>query len=161
MELSDEILINAPREKVFAALNDTGILREAIPGCQDFDALEDGVYEAAVGAKVGPLKAVFKGQATVSDVVVPESYVITGDGRGGSAGHAKVSAHVHLEAEGEKTRMRYEVKADIGGKLAQLGGPLVKKTAQKLAGIFFSRFEKLVADESDSEAVKESRAPAQ
>lgn len=145
MELQEEILINAPREQVFAALNDVEILRQSIPGCETIEASGEDQFSATVSAKVGPLKARFKGQVTLADIVPPESYTLSGEGRGGPAGHAKVRARVALDDQGEKTLLRYEVKADIGGKLAQLGGQLVHKTAQKLAAEFFRNFEALVS----------------
>jgi carbon monoxide dehydrogenase subunit G len=147
LELNQEIRINAPRERVFAALNDAGILQQAIPGCEEIEALSETEFVATVGAKVGPLKARFKGQVKLSDIVRPESYTLTGEGRGGPAGHAKVRANVRLVAEDDHTLLQYAVKADIGGKLAQLGGHLVQNTAQKLAAEFFRNFEKIVTAE--------------
>ncbi len=144
MELTDQISINLPRESVFAALNDAEILRQAIPGCEAIESTADNQFTATVSAKVGPLKARFKGQVTLSDIVVPESYSLKGEGRGGPAGHAKVQAQVRLTENNGVTLLDYEVKADIGGKLAQLGGQLVQNTAQKLAAEFFNNFEALL-----------------
>jgi uncharacterized protein len=97
-----------------------------------------------VSSKVGPLKARFTGHVELSDIVAPESYTLTGDGKGGPAGHAKITSHVRLVAHGDATVLHYDVRADIGGKLAQLGGHLVEKTAQKLAAEFFQRFEAIL-----------------
>ena len=144
MQLTETIRINASRERVFAALNDVDILRQAIPGCETIEALSPTQFKATVSAKVGPLKARFTGAVVIADVVAPESYTLSGEGKGGPAGHARISSHVRLEADGAATLLHYDVKADIGGKLAQLGGHLVEKTAQKLAGEFFAKFETLL-----------------
>lgn len=157
MELKEEIRIQAPRERVFAALNDVEILKQAIPGCEDMQALSDTEFTATVSSKVGPLKAKFTGQVSLSDIVAPESYTLTGDGKGGPAGHAKITSHVRLVEDDDATVMHYDVKADTGGKLAQLGGHLVEKTAQKLASEFFQRFEAILnpGDEAGIEAPPE------
>ncbi|MBK6659830.1 MAG: carbon monoxide dehydrogenase subunit G [Proteobacteria bacterium] len=144
MQLTEHIRINAPRERVFAALNDVEILRQAIPGCEAIEALSPTDFKATVSAKVGPLKARFTGAVAIADIVAPESYTLSGEGKGGPAGHARISSRVRLEADGAATILHYDVKADIGGKLAQLGGSLVEKTAQKLAGEFFAQFETLL-----------------
>ncbi len=152
MELKDEIRINAPRAKVFSALNDPEILRQAIPGCEELAALSPTEFTATVAAKVGPLSARFKGAVKLADILAPESYTLSGEGKGGPAGFAKVSAQVHLAEDGGATVLSYRVKADIGGKLGQLGGSLVDRTAQKLAGEFFSKFEELVGSPSPAPA---------
>lgn len=145
MELKDQIRISAPRERVFAALNDPEVLREAIPGCESLEAVGDDGFEATVSSKVGPLKARFKGQVRLEDVVPGESYTLVGEGRGGPAGHAKIRSQVKLADDGPNaTLLSYDVKADIGGKLAQLGGHLVEKTSKKLSAEFFERFESIV-----------------
>lgn len=144
MQLTEQIRINAPRETVFAALNDVDVLRQAIPGCEAIDAASPTEMTATVSAKVGPLKARFSGQVTLADIVPPESYTLSGEGRGGPAGHVRVSSRVKLTADGAATLLDYDVKADIGGKLAQLGGAIVEKTARKLAGEFFASFNALV-----------------
>ena len=144
MQLTEQIRINAPRERVFAALNDIDVLRQAIPGCEAIEALSPTAFKATVAAKVGPLKARFTGSVALADIVAPESYTLSGEGKGGPAGHARISSRVKLEADGAATILHYDIKADIGGKLAQLGGHLVEKTAQKLAGEFFAKFEALL-----------------
>ena len=144
MELKEEIHINAPRPKVFAALNDVEILKQAIPGCDEMEAQSDTEFTAILSTKLGPLKARFKGQVRLSEVLAPESYTLTGEGRGGPAGHAKIVSRVRLVKDGEATIMHYEVKADIGGKLAQPGGHLVEKTSKKLAAEFFQNFEEIL-----------------
>jgi len=161
MELTDEIRINAPRAKVFAALNDPDILRQAIPGCEELAAVSPTEFTATVAAKIGPLSARFKGQVTLADITPPESYTLSGEGKGGPAGFAKVRATVNLADAGAATVLAYSVKADIGGKLGQLGGALVDRTAQKLAGEFFQKFEELIGEptaESGTVAAATGRA---
>jgi len=151
MQLQDEIRIRAPRTRVFAALQDPEVLRQAIPGCETVTASGPNAFAATVSAKVGPLKASFSGQVALSDIVVPESYTLTGEGKAGPAGHAKVISHVRLADNGAETLLSYDVQADIGGKLAQLGGALVEKTSRRLAGEFFARFEQLLTTDPSHE----------
>ena len=165
MELKQQIRINAPRARVFAALNDPALLQQAIPGCEGLTESEPGNFEATVAAKVGPLSARFKGNMQVQDLNPPVSYTLVGEGKAGPAGHAKVRASVVLEEDGAGTLLNYEVKANVGGKLGQLGGAIIDRTAQKLAGDFFARFEPLIAEpatetegEADASAV-EAAAP--
>ncbi|UTW52415.1 carbon monoxide dehydrogenase subunit G [bacterium SCSIO 12827] len=146
MDLKDQRRIAAPREAVFAALNDPEILAKAIPGCESLDKVSDTEFAAVVTAKVGPVRAKFNGQVTLSDLNPPESYTITGEGKGGAAGFAKGGAVITLVEDGDGTLLNYEVKADVGGKLAQLGGRLIEGTSKKLAGEFFSTFEQLVVE---------------
>ena len=161
MQLTEQIRINASRERVFAALNDVEVLRQAIPGCEAIEALSPTNFKATVSAKVGPLKARFTGAVAIADIVAPESYTLSGEGKGGPAGHARISSRVRLEEDGAATILHYDVKADIGGKLAQLGGALVEKTAQKLAGEFFANFETLLNAEGETaQAVIDQPAPA-
>ncbi len=152
MKMTDEIRIEAPRERVFAALNDPDILRQAIPGCQELEQVSDTELTATVQAKVGPVKAKFKGQVTLSDIVPSESYTISGDGKGGAAGFAKGGAKVSLTEDGSATILAYEVDAEVGGKLAQIGNRLIEGTSKKLAGEFFEAFSALVsADDAQAE----------
>ena len=145
MQLNDKIRIEAPREQVYAALNDLEILRKSIPGCEQIEQISETELIATAVIKIGPIKAKFKGQVTLSDLNPPNSYTISGEGKGGSAGFAKGGAKVSLEEDGEATILRYEVQADVGGKLAQVGGRLIEGTAKKLAGDFFNSFREAVA----------------
>lgn len=145
MELKEDIRINAPRARVFAALNDPEILRQAIPGCETLTATSPTEFTATVAAKIGPLSARFNGAVTLADIEPPLRYTLSGEGKGGPAGFAKVRAAVELDEDDTVTILRYQVKADIGGKLGQLGGAIVDRTARKLAGEFFQTFEGLVA----------------
>ena len=144
MKMTDEIRIEASREQVFAALNDPEILRKAIPGCQELDQTSETELTATVQAKVGPVKAKFRGAVTLSDINPPESYIISGEGKGGAAGFAKGKAKVSLAEDGAATILKYEVDAEVGGKLAQVGGRLIEGTSKKLAGDFFETFSGLV-----------------
>ena len=144
MKLEDEIIINAEREIVFAALNNEDLLRAAIPGCECLEKTSENDFTATIVCKVGPMKIKFMGQVTLADVKAPESYTMTGSGKGGPAGFAKMKAKVNLEREGNSTRLKYVVDVDIGGKLAQMGGRLLEGTAKKYSSQFFQSFEGLI-----------------
>lgn len=146
MQMNDSQRIPAPRETVWAALNDPEVLKRCIPGCESLEMTSPTEMTAAVVLKVGPVKARFGGKVTLSDIDAPNGYRISGEGSGGVAGFAKGGATVRLEAEGpDATILHYEVDAQIGGKIAQLGGRLIDSTARKLAGEFFESFAVVVA----------------
>ena len=141
MELNGEQLIPAPRPKVWAALNDPEILRQCIAGCESVTKLSDTDFEAAVQVKVGPVKARFKGKLRLGDLDPPRSYRIQFEGQGGPAGFGKGSADVRLEETGpDSTLLHYAAKAQVGGKIAQVGSRLVDMAAQKMAGEFLNAF---------------------
>src|SRR4030095_8068320 len=145
MQRKDSERIPAPKEKVWAALNDPEILKQCIPGCQSLDMSSPTEMTATVVFRVGPGKATFGGKVTLSDLDPPTSYRISGGGSGGVAGFAKCSAVVRLKSEGpEVTMLHYDVDAQIGGKLAQLGARLIDSTAKKLAAEFFKSFGEVV-----------------
>src|ERR1700743_1944815 len=145
MQMQDSQRIPASRDKVWAALNDPEVLKKCIPGCQSLEMTSPTEMTATVVLKVGPVKATFGGKVTLSDLDPPSSYRISGEGNGGIAGFAKGGAVVKLSEEGpDATILSYAVDAQIGGKLAQLGGRLIDSTAKKLAGQFFSSFGELV-----------------
>jgi uncharacterized protein len=145
MQMNDSQRIPASREKVWAALNSPDILKQCIPGCQSLEMTTANEMTATVVLKVGPVKAAFGGKVTLSDLDPPHSYRITGEGSGGIAGFAKGGATVKLSEESpDVTILFYEVDAQIGGKLAQLGGRLIDSTAKKLAGEFFASFGEVV-----------------
>jgi len=148
MELSDEIIINAPKDRVYEALNDPEILKQCIPGCEELIKHSDTELEAKVVLKIGPVKARFSGDVQLETSGAPDAISLTGKGNGGAAGHAKGGADVSLVADGDTTILRYEAKADIGGKLAQLGGRLIQSTAKKLAGKFFKSFAAVIDEET-------------
>jgi carbon monoxide dehydrogenase subunit G len=145
MEMSGEQRIPAPRAVVWDALNDVEVLKAAIPGCESIARLSPTDIEATVIAKVGPVKATFKGAVTLSDIDPPNGYTITGEGKGGVAGFGKGSAKVRLADDGPGTLMTYSVTASVGGKLAQIGSRLIDSTAKKLADEFFATFNTLAA----------------
>lgn len=146
MDLSGEYRIAAGREAVWAALNDADVLRQCIPGCKELEKHSDTEMSATVVAKVGPVKATFKGAVTLEDLNPPESYRIVGEGKGGVAGFAKGGADVRLAEDGGETVLTYDVKAQVGGKLAQLGSRLIASTARKMADDFFGTFKGIVED---------------
>ena len=146
MELADEIIINAPKDQVYAALNDPEVLKQCIPGCEELIQHSDTELEAKVVLKVGPVKARFGGEVTLDKSGAPDAFSLSGQGNGGAAGHAKGGADVTLTAEGDITVLKYVAKAQIGGKIAQLGSRLIQSTAKKLAGKFFTSFVKVMED---------------
>jgi carbon monoxide dehydrogenase subunit G len=160
MDMTGEAEIAAPRERVFEALNDPEVLKRALPGCEAIEKVSDTEMTATMVAKVGPVKAKFSGRVALSDLNPPESYTISGEGKGGAAGFAKGSAKVRLEPNGPGTLMRYEVNAQVGGKLAQLGGRLIDGTAKKMADEFFATFGEIVAGEAGEEAAEVAAGPA-
>ena len=140
MDMTGEQRIAASQQAVWAALNDPAVLKECIPGCESLEKLSDTEMAAKVKLQIGPVRANFAGKVTLSDLDPPNSYRITGEGSGGAAGFAKGGAVVRLSPDSAGTLMRYEVKADVGGKIAQLGGRLIDSTAKKLADEFFQKF---------------------
>lgn len=140
MELTGSRIIAADRATVWARLNDAATLKAAIPGCEELTGSPEEGFEAVVKQKVGPVSATFRGRVTLSDVVPGESYRILGEGSGGVAGFAKGGARVRLADVPGGTELSYEVEAQIGGKLAQLGSRLITGFARKMADQFFERF---------------------
>ncbi len=150
MQMNDSQRIPASKQKVWEALNNPDVLKQCIPGCQSLEMSAPNEMTTTVVLKVGPVKATFGGKVTLSDLDPPSSYRISGEGSGGIAGFAKGGAVVTLSEEGpDATILSYQVDAQIGGKLAQLGGRLIDSTARKLAGQFFSSFSELVASGVD------------
>ncbi|MGI9483347.1 MAG: CoxG family protein [Hyphomicrobiales bacterium] len=144
MELKGEYNIPAPREEVWAALNDPAVLEQCIPGCDEFEMVSPTEFNARVTTKIGPVKAKFKGAVTLSNINPPKSYTISGQGEGGVAGHAKGGADVTLAEADGGTLLSYKVNAQVGGKIAQIGSRLISSTAKKLAAKFFSAFSQKV-----------------
>jgi uncharacterized protein len=145
MDMTGEQRIAAPRAMVWTALNDPEVLKECIPGCKTMERTGDNGFKATAVMAVGPVKATFSGNVTLSEIDPPNGYVISGEGTGGPAGFAKGHARVQLADDGDGTLLTYTVKADIGGKLAQLGSRLIDSTAKKMAGDFFKTFGEVVA----------------
>lgn len=158
MELTDQRDIAAPPGAVWSALVDPDVLKECIPGCQEMTGTPDTGYEAVVVQKVGPVKATFRGNVTLSNIVEGQSCTITGEGKGGPAGFAKGGADVVLTPTGDGTRLSYDVKAKVGGKLAQLGSRVIDGFAKKMADQFFDDFKGVV--EGGTEAAQPAEVAA-
>jgi carbon monoxide dehydrogenase subunit G len=144
MDMTGSRRIAASRQRVWAALNDPSILRQCITGCELLEMQSPTDMTARVKLAVGPVRATFSGKVRLTDIDPPNGYRIVGEGSGGVAGFAKGGAVVRLTDDGRGTLMTYEVKADVGGKLAQLGGRLIDSTARKFADDFFAKFAQLV-----------------
>ena len=155
MDMSGSQRIEAPRQTVWEALNDPEILRQCIPGCETIEKTSPTEMNAKAVLKIGPVKATFNGKVTLSDLDPPNGYTISGEGQGGVAGFAKGGAKVRLEDDGRATILHYDVKADVGGKIAQLGARLIDGTARKLAGEFFEKFGAVVVPAPEGEASEE------
>lgn len=140
MEMSGQKIIPEDRETVWKALNDPQILRSCIPGCQSLEKISDTEMEASATIKVGPVSAKFGGKVLLSELNEPVSYRITGEGQGGVARFAKGSAFISLDEVPGGTMLNYTVDAQVGGKLAQLGGRLIDATAKKMSEAFFEKF---------------------
>lgn len=157
MDMNDSQTINAKRDVVWAALNDPEVLKACIPGCESVEKLSDTELAAKVTLKIGPVKASFTGKVTLSNIDAPNGYTISGEGQGGVAGHARGGADIRLEDLGDTTVLHYAVKAEVGGKIAQLGARLIDGTAKKLAGEFFEKFSQVVGPQP--EVVEGEEAP--
>ena len=151
MEMSGEQLVPAPQKVVWDALNDPQMLKASVPGCESIERTGDNEFQVLMVARVGPVSAKFKGRLALSDVKPPDSYSISFEGQGGPAGFAKGGAQVRLSPEGEKTKLSYDVKASVGGKLAQIGSRLVDAAAKKVADDFFRNFNQKVGAAHASE----------
>ena len=159
MDMTGEYRIPAARQHVWEALNDPEILRQCIPGCEEIQKLSDVEWTAKVTAKVGPVKAKFGGKVTLSDLDPPNGYTITGEGTGGAAGFAKGGAEVKLADDGAGTLLTYAVKANVGGKLAQIGSRLIDGASRKMADDFFARFAEIVGGGAAPAPAPEAAAP--
>lgn len=155
MDFSGEYRIPAKMQQVWEALNDPAVLRVCIAGCKQLDKTSDTEFSAVVVAKVGPVSATFRGNVVLSDLDPPNGYKLTGQGQGGAAGFASMSAQVSLAADGDYTVLRYVAKAEIGGKLASVGSRLVQAVAKKNADDFFAAF----ARQLGGTGVQEKTAP--
>ena len=141
MEMTGERLIPASRQTVWAALNDPAMLQACIPGCEGVEKTSETDMTAKVALKIGPMAARFTGKVKLENIIPPESYTITGEGNGGAMGFAKGGADVSLAEKGpNETLLTYAVRAQVGGKMAQLGGRLIDATAKQMSDQFFNRF---------------------
>ena len=166
MDMSGERRIPAPREKVWNGLIDPAVLQVAIPGCESLEKLSDSEMAMAAALKIGPIAAKFAGKVLLRDLDPPKSYRLEGEGQGGVAGFARGGAAVTLAEDGADTSLKYDVHAQVGGKIAQLGARLIDATARQYADIFFDRFAAAVTarppesiPESPLKAGEEALAP--
>lgn len=144
MTMNGEVQLPASRDVVWSKLNDPEVLKACIPGCEELEKTSDNEFRATAKMKVGPVSARFKGRVTLSDFDPPNGYKISGEGEGGVAGFAKGGASVRLADKDGGTLLTYDVEAQIGGKLAQLGQRLINGSAKKLADEFFAKFAEAV-----------------
>jgi len=145
MNLSDEVIIPVPRQKVWEALNDPEILKQCIPGCEAVIKHSDTEMEARVTVKMGPVKATFKGAVTLSDLDPPNGYRISGEGKsmmGGAAGGADVKLE---DTPDGGTKLIYDVDAQVTGKIASLAQRFIEPTARQLSGQFFETFAEVAS----------------
>ena len=158
MKLSGSYQINLSKEKVWEALNDPEILKQAIPGCEEFTKNSDTEFTATATNKIGPFNASFTGDIELTDLDPPNSYKITGSGNS-PVGFASGEATVKLEDNEKGTNLIYEVEANVGGKIAQVGSRLIDMTAKKMADIFFGKFSELIStdDSTSSEQISEKK----
>ena len=145
MEMKGEQLLPASQQVTWNALNDPAMLKQCVPGCEAIDPIGEHQYQVLMVARVGPVSAKFKGKLTLSDIQPPNSYSIAFEGQGGAAGFAKGGAQVRLSTQGMTTKLAYDVKASVGGKLAQIGSRLVDAAAKKVANDFFKNFNQKVS----------------
>ena len=157
MELTGEVGIAAPRQRVWAALNDPAVLARCIDGVESLTRVEvDGVerFEGRMNARVGPVRASFAGYVALTEIDAPKSYKLVGEGKGGVAGFARGEAQVILtEAAADSTLLAYQVTSSVGGKLAQLGARLIEGAAKSYADTFFTRLKAEIEVPVASEAV--------
>lgn len=162
MDMTGSRIINAPRDVVWAALQDPQVLKECVPGCDSLEGSVADGFTAQVTQKVGPVKAKFKGEVVLSDLDAPNQMRLSGEGKGGAAGFAKGGALVKLAAVEGGTELSYNVEAKVGGKLAQLGSRIIDSFAKKMADQFFNNFQDALeedeAPEGDDAPVEDAEA---
>jgi carbon monoxide dehydrogenase subunit G len=156
MDMTGEQRIAAPKQVVWEALNDVEALKASIPGCEEVEKKSDTEFTAKVRLAIGPVKARFTGEVTLSDIDAPNGYTLSGQGAGGVAGFGKGEAKVTLNEDGEETVISYTAHASVGGKLAQIGQRLIDSTAKKLAGQFFSNFSDYLDEKGLSEKASDA-----
>jgi uncharacterized protein len=158
--MSGEQLIAASQQDTWTALNDPEVLKACVPGCESITLVNPNEYQVLMTARVGPVSAKFRGRLSLSDINPPHSYALAFEGQGGAAGFAKGGAQVKLFPEKDQTRLVYDVKANVGGKLAQIGSRLVDAAAKKVADEFFNNFNKRVSAVSEDTTVQIAAIPA-
>ena len=153
MDITGEYTIPATKQEVWDALNDAEVLKVCVPGCEEMEKVSDTEFTAKITAKIGVVRAKLKGQVKLSDIDAPNSYTISGSGKGGAAGFAKGGATVSLsDAPGGGTLLTYTAKADLGGKLAAVGSRVIQGVVKKMADDFFGKFAKVVSGEMEETA---------
>ena len=165
MEMTGEQLIPASQQETWSALNDPEVLRSCVPGCESITKVNENEYQVQMTARVGPVSAKFRGRLSIFDIKPPDSYSLAFEGQGGAAGFAKGAAQVALTPQGKQTKLGYQVKANVGGKLAQIGSRLVDAAAKKVADEFFENFKRRMSAEDTTvvlptEASAHGAAPA-
>ncbi len=157
--MTGERRIPAPRGKVWDALNDPAILKASIPGCDSLEKTSDHEMKASASVKIGPISARFAGRVELSDIDPPNGYTISGEGQGGVAGFAKGGAKVALADDGPDTLLTYNVNAQVGGKIAQLGARLIDASAKQMADAFFDRFTAILTPAPPEPAAAMTETP--
>ena len=152
MKLNGSYQINLEKQKVWEALNDAKILKKSIPGCEEFKKDSETEFTATATNKIGPFNASFTGNIELKEINAPHSYIIEGSGNS-PVGFASGKAKVKLEESGNGTKLIYEVEANVGGKIAQVGSRLIDMTAKKMADIFFGNFSDLISSEKTSQEI--------
>jgi len=153
VEMTGEQLIPASQQDTWTALNDPEVLKACVPGCESIARVNDNEYQVQMTARVGPVSAKFRGRLSLFDIKPPQSYSLAFEGQGGAAGFAKGAAQVKLFPQGNQTRLAYDVKANVGGKLAQIGSRLVDAAAKKVADEFFQNFTRKMTSSEDTTVV--------
>ena len=161
MEMTGEQMIPASQQETWQALNDPEVLRACVPGCESITKVNesDNEYQVQMTARVGPVSAKFRGRLSLFDIKAPDSYSLAFEGQGGAAGFAKGAAQVRLSPQGNQTRLAYDVKANVGGKLAQIGSRLVDAAAKKVADEFFDNFKKRMSAEDTTVVIHPEADP--
>jgi carbon monoxide dehydrogenase subunit G len=161
MELTNTRIVPAPPSAVWAALNDPAVLKECLPGCESLERAGDNAFQAVMATRVGPVSARFTGRVTMSDIDPPNADTLHFEGQGGAAGFARGEARITLAPEGERqTSLHYAAKAQVGGKLAQIGSRLVDGAAAKMTDDFFTRFVERVGAPAGSAPAAAASVPA-
>lgn len=159
MDFSGQYMIAAPPEAVWAGLNDPDVLKACIPGCEKMEKTSETDFAATATLKIGPVRATFRGKVTMADMDPPHRLTLVGEGQGGVAGFAKGQAEVVLTPENGGTTLTYAAKANVGGKLAQIGQRLIDGASKQIADEFFSRFTQQVASAPETPAMPEEAHP--
>jgi len=157
--MTGEQMIPASQQDTWRALNDPEILKACVPGCESITKVNENEYQVQMTSRVGPVSAKFRGRLSLFDIKAPNSYSLAFEGQGGAAGFAKGAAQVKLSPQGPQTRLAYEVKANVGGKLAQIGSRLVDAAAKKVADEFFSNFTKRMSSAGEDTTVVLTQEP--